>query len=220
MNDMSRNIRDDLVNILSQSDPTQIRSVYSEINAFYLLYFPEFERIYCFDKRGALQDGSSRVTMWDQQHQSNMFRVGTDIMFTREDGLGKYAGYTDNGTAYVMKYFTNYFDFDDPSKLKILKRLTTTVIGGNNQSLTLKAGFDYFNSYRSYPATLANLSNYEYGIAEYGLAEFSTGTLVDQIRAPMGGDGNVIQMGIEATINGEELSIQRLDVFVKEGRIL
>jgi len=34
----------------------------------------------------------------------------------------------------------------------------------------------------------------------------------------MGGDGNVIQIGLEAKIDGMPLSIQRLDIYVKDGR--
>ncbi len=218
MRDLSKNVRDDLVNIVELSDLDRVKSVYSQVDAFYLLYFPEYERVYCFDARSQLQDGSARVTMWDQQRQTNMFMVGTQMMFTQVDGIAKYSGYIDNTEPYVMKYYTNYFDFGDSTNVKMLKRLTATVIGGNAQAFTLKAGFDYYNSYRSYPATLENLANYEYGVAEYGLAEYSTGTLVDQVRAPMGGDGNVVQMGLEATIEGQALSIQRLDIYVKQGR--
>ena len=32
---------------------------------FYLLLIPEYQRIYCFDTRQMLQDGSARVTVWD-----------------------------------------------------------------------------------------------------------------------------------------------------------
>lgn len=218
MRDLSKNVRDDLVRSVQAADPEGIRSLYCPVEAFYLLLIPELERIYCFDARSQLQDGSARVTVWDQQRQNNMLQADCRVLFFGTNGISEYSGYSDEGESYVLKYFTNYFDFGDSTNMKILKRLTATVIGGNNQSLTLKAGFDYYNRYRSYAATLENLANYEYGVAEYGIAEYSTGTLVDQIRAPMGGDGNVIQMGVEATIDGEGLSIQRLDIYVKQGR--
>ncbi len=220
MINLSKNIRDELVSAVGQSNPTTIKSVYSSKEAFYLLLLPEFKRVYCFDMRMPLQDGSSRVTVWDNQTQTNMHNTLTHgLVFTNANGIAKYTGYSDNGNDYVMKYFTNYFDFGDSTKLKILKRLGATVIGGSGQAFTLKAGYDYSDSYLPYPVSLDALENYEYGIAEYGLAEYTIGTLVDQVRAPLGGDGNVIQVGLEATINGSSLSIQRLDIYVKEGRV-
>jgi len=40
MRDLSKNVRDDLVNIVDNLDPTTIRSAYSEKEAFYLLFLP------------------------------------------------------------------------------------------------------------------------------------------------------------------------------------
>ena len=219
MRDLSKNIRDDLVNAVNQiSDKSTIKSVYSAVDAFYLLLLPEYKRVYCFDTRSMLQDGSARVTTWSDQTQSNMFMAGRTLYFGQANGIAKYSGYQDNGTSYTMSYYTNFFDFDNPTKLKILKRIGAILIGGNSQAVVLKAGFDYVNSYTSYPTTLENITNYEYGTSEYGIAEYSTGTIVDQIRAPMGGDGSVIQIGMEAKIDGDPLSMQRLDIYVKDGR--
>jgi len=169
--------------------------------------------------RMPLQDGAARITTWTDQTQTNMFMVQEKLYFTQTNGLARYGTYRDNASFYVMRYFTNYFDFGNSTTLKVLKRIGATVIGGSNQSFTLKAGYDYSDSYISYAVQLDDLTTYEYNVAEYGLSEYSIGTLVDQVRAPMGGDGNVIQVGLEATIDGESLSIQRLDTYIKAGRI-
>lgn len=218
MRDLSKNVRDDLVRITAGQDVEEIRSIYSQKDAFYLLFFPANSQVYCFDARMPLQDGASRITTWTEQTQTNMFMINKDLYFTQVDGIAKYNGYVDNTDSYVMRYFTNYFDFGNSTSLKILKRIGATVIGGSGQSFTLKAGYDYSDSYISYAVALDDLATYEYNVAEFGLAEYTIGTLVDQVRAPMGGDGNVIQVGLEATINGESLSIQRLDIYVKQGR--
>lgn len=220
MRDMSKNVRDDIISTLIQSNPEEIRSIYNQTEAVYLLLFPTFSQAYCIDMRGPLEDGSSRITTWNSQTQTNMLNIDGVLHFTQTNGLGKYNGYSDNTSSYVMRYFTNYFDFGDSTRTKILKRLNTTVIGGSNQSFVLKTGHDYSDSYESYPAVLDDVANYEYGIAEYNIAEYSIGTLVDQVRAAVGGSGTVIQVGLEATIDGAPLSIQRLDIYVKQGRIL
>lgn len=219
MQDISRNVRDDLVRILGQETVADIKSVYSQEEAFYLLLFPTLSTIYCFDMRMRLEDGSSRATTWTSQTQTNMTVIDGDLYYSQVDGIAKYTGYSDNSSNYVMRYFTGYFDFGDSTITKILKRIGATVIGGSGQAFTLKVGYDYSDSYSSYAVTLDDLTNFEYGIGEYNIAEYSIGTLVDQVRAPMGGDGNVIQVGLEATINGAALSIQRLDTYIKQGRI-
>ena len=104
-------------------------------------------------------------------------------------------------------------------RFKILKRLATTIIGGTGQDFVLKSGFDYTDSYQSYPSVLTSKSVSEYGTAEYNIAEYETGTLVEVVRSSTGGTGSVLQIGFEANINGAELSLQKLDIFIKQGRV-
>lgn len=220
MRDITKNVRDDLVREVDQHNKATIKSVYSPTEAFYLLLLPEFKRMYCVDMRTPLQDGSARVTLWDNQIHTNMMSVDDGLYFTNDEGLCRYYGYTDNGSNYVIKYYTNYFDFGDSTRQKMLKRLATTLIGGSGQDIVLKVGYDYDDSYRSFPISIASQANAEYGVAEYNTtAEYTVGTLSDTVRAPVGGSGGVLQVGFEATINGSGLSIQKLDIYTKEGRI-
>ena len=223
--DLSKNIRDDLVRDVVGADPDTIRSVYAAAEAFYLLLIPEYNRIYCFDMRSQLQDGSTRVTIWDNQTQTNMIEVYDasakkfDLYFMQTDGVGEYGGYADNGESYTLKYYTNYFDFDDSTRLKFFKRFSATLIGGSAQPINFKVGYDYSDSYTTYPLVISSESNAEWGIFEWGEAEYTIGTLSDTLRVPVGGGGNVLQVGIEAVIDGAPLSIQKMDLYVKQGRI-
>lgn len=219
MRDITKNVRDDLVREVSQHSKDTIKSVYSPEEAFYLLLLPEYQRMYCIDMRGPLQDGSARVTLWDKQVHSNMMSVDDGLYFTNDEGLCRYYGYTDDGNSYTIKYYTNYFDFDNATAVKYLKRLGITLIGGSGQDFVLKAGYDYSDAYQSFPLSIETRANAEYGVAEYNTAaEYTVGTLSDTVRAPIGGSGNVVQVGFEATIEGAELSIQKLDIYVKQGR--
>ena len=51
-------------------------------------------------------------------------------------------------------------------------------------------------------------------------SEYSLGVLTDDISASTGGAGNVIQIGFETEISSQEFSVQRLDIFVKTGRMI
>jgi len=60
---------------------------------------------------------------------------------------------------------------------------------------------------------------FEYGVAEYNTsAEYAIGVVLDSIKSSVGGSGNVIQIGFEADVDGDALSVQKLDIFVKTGR--
>ena len=98
-------------------------------------------------------------------------------------------------------------------------------------SFIFKSAFDYSDDYTSYPAVLEDLAIAEYGIAEFGAngvtspedptpAEYTSGTISDIVRLPGSGSGSVLQVGFEANLDGAEISIQKLDVYVKQGRIL
>ncbi len=222
MRDISKNVRDDLMTaVASETDLTKIKSIYYERDAIYLLTLPTSKFVYCFDTRAALQDGSMRVTIWDSL-DPKAFAVTQDrnLLIGKNGYIGKYFGHSDNGTSYRLQYFTNYFDFDASTSLKILKKIGWIVIGGTNQSLAVKWGFDYSEGYQATTYTLDTAVIYEYGIGEYNIAEYSSGIVLDRFSINAGGQGTVMQLGLEADINGNPLSIQKIDVGIKKGKTL
>jgi hypothetical protein len=225
MRDLTKNVRDDLLKDITQERSnsgglSKVRAVYSEINAFYLLSFPSTETIYCLDMRQAMEDGSSRVTQWFSYKATALLRRrDREVMIGKVNGIGRYFGYNDNGSSYRLRYFSHYLDMGAPTTNKMLKQISATVIGGSNQSFTIKTNFDYKEAPRSYPYTIVVGDVSEYGVDEYNIAEFSIGIVLDSIKASVGGSGNTIQIGFEADVNGSELSVQKIDMFVKTGRI-
>ena len=173
MRDLSRNVRDDLVQLIESETPANIKSAYSATNAFYLLAFPTTKQVYCFDMRGPLQDGSARVTIWNNMEFTDWLGFDGEIYMTHADGLARYAGYQDNGESYRMVYFTNYFDLGAPSQTKILKRLSMTVIGATGQDFVVKSGFDYNDQYNSYGLTVKTATTYNYNLDNYGVTGHS-----------------------------------------------
>ena len=220
MRDLSANIRDELVNTIVGIDPDTIKSVYSEDNAFYLLLIPAYKRIYCFDTRTSLPNGALRVTIWENQNQGSMLATPNRVIFAGTNGLSEYRGYLDGTSTYSMRYLTSYFDLGSATQTKILKKLSVTVIGFIEQDFVIKTAFDYLDSYRSYTAQLGGNSGAEYGTAEYNIAEYSIGTISERVQSSVGGSGSAFQVGFETTVNGAEFSIQKLDVYAKQGRVI
>ena len=225
MRDLTKNVRDDLLKDITQERSnsgglSKVRAVYSEVNAFYLLSFPSTETIYCLDMRQAMEDGSSRITHWFSYKATALLRRrDREVMIGKVNGIGRYFGYNDDGSSYRLRYFSHYLDMGAPTTNKMLKQISATVIGGSNQSFSIKTNFDYKEAPRSYPYTIVTGDVSEYGVDEYGVAEFSVGVVLDSIKASVGGSGNTIQIGFEADVNGSELSVQKIDMFVKTGRI-
>jgi hypothetical protein len=219
--DLSKNIRDDLASYVeAEVDFNSIKSLYSEKEAFYLLSFPAMKVVYCFDMRKPLEDGSARVTRWVKNKITAFTRDREQVIYLgKPDGIATYEGYTDNGLSYRMKYESTHIDFQNSTMTKILKRINAVVIGGAGQTFIIKSGTDYGSPAFTYELQIKDEGLYEWGVAEWGLFEWSTGINVDRVFTPANGSGKTIQIFFDATINGAELSVQRLDLFVKTGRI-
>jgi hypothetical protein len=219
MRDMSKNVRDDLIAAVASETASTIKSVYYDRDAFYLLTLPATKATYCFDMRGALQDGSARVTIWDSLDPKALFvNQSKQLLLGKPGYIGKYFGHLDNAATYRLQYYTNYFDFGSPTALKVLKKIGFVVIGGSGDAVAIKWGFDYKENYNSETKLLDTAVVYEYNIGEYNIAEFANGVVLDQFQINAGGNGAVMQLGLEAELNGDPLSIQKIDVYVAQGK--
>ena len=123
MRDISKNVRTDLMNLVTLQT-NAIKSVYSSDNAFYLLTLPDSNTVYCFDMRTPLEDGSHRATTWSSMYPLS-FAVLEDgkIYIGLASGIAKHAGYLDGTASYELRYFSNPLGFgQNTSNLKFLKK--------------------------------------------------------------------------------------------------
>lgn len=219
MREISLNVKDSLVAYLNSEAAADIRSVYSDKDAFYLLSLPAANTVYCFDMRGQLPNGAAKTTTWDNITPTAFFYTrNKDLLVGQESYIGKYQNSLDNTSTYKLKYYTNYFDFGSPTALKILKKINMTFVGGNGADVIVKYGFDFSPSYISRIVELGNVSVAEYGVAEYNIGQYTAGIVFDNQKIHASGSGNVVQLGLETDINNFEISLQKLDCYVKAGR--
>jgi hypothetical protein len=175
--------------------------------------------VYCFDTRTQLQDGSFRITNWNSiQPTALLSRRNGNLLIGKNGYIGKYGTYQDHTTAYRMQYFTNHADLGNANVTSLLKRLKVIVIGGTNQYVTMKWGFDFSANYLSANVLIPTQGVSEYGIAEYDIAEYSDGVALQILSAQATGSGKIVQTGYEANINGAPLSIQRIEIQSKDGK--
>ena len=219
LRDLSKNVRFDLNSSLASEVLADLKSVYSEKEAFYLLVLPTTFQVYCFDTKQSLQDGSSRVTKWDSISPTSLRSLRNGDLYIGKNGyIGKYAGYLDDTSTYRFAYYTNNADLGNPNQISVLKTISAIVIGGSNQFLTINWGFDYSGAYQAQNIYIPTQVSYEYGTAEYGTAEYTSGIAIKTLRANASGAGKIVQTGYETTINDVALSLQKIEIQAKDGR--
>ena len=220
LRDLSKNVRFDLNSSLAGETLANLKSVYSEKEAFYLLVLPATFQVYCFDTKQSLQDGSSRVTKWDSIAPTALRSLRNGDLYIGKNGyIGKYGTYLDDASTYRFLYYTNNADLGNPNQISILKNVTAVVIGGSNQFLTIKWGFDYSGAYQSENVYIPTQISYEYGIAEYNIAEYTSGVPIKTLTANASGFGKIVQTGYETTINNVSFSLQKIEIQAKDGKI-
>jgi len=223
LNDLSRNVRNDLISAVNGEDKATIKSVYSPLDGFYAITMPVLQTVYCFDTKQALQDGSLRATTWDSITPKSFCRKADGTVLLGKEGyVGTYAGYLDDTSTYRFQYFTNHFDLGKPSFISFLKRLKVVVIGGSNQYITAKWGYDFDGNFYSANMQIPSQA----GVAYYGVSEYNTtgveytgGVALQTLTAYPTGSGKVIQVGFETDVNSLALSIQKIEVHAKEGKM-
>jgi hypothetical protein len=221
LRDLSKNIRTDLIGITQLETPELIKSLYSPVDGFYVITFPTFATAFCFDMKTMLQDGAARVTMWDAITPKSFCRKSDGTVLIGKSGyLGEYTGYLDDTSPYRFQYYTNYTDFGLPTVSSILKKIIVSVVGGTNQPVVIKWGYDFSSQYYSSISSIPAQGSAYYGVAEYNTtAEYAAGTSIQRLTAYPTGFGKTVQTGYEADINGTALSIQKIEIYAKNGKI-
>jgi hypothetical protein len=218
---VSKNVHDDLQSNVTNDVQANIKSGFSAVESFYLLTVPVGEKTYCFDTRTPLQDGSSKTTTWSGTPPTAFYETKSRNFYTGRPGyLGTYSGHNDDTASYRLKYYSTWIDFGNPIQKSILKKIRATLIGGVNQNVIFKWAYDFLSEIFSETVTITGiLTGSEYGTAEFGIAEFGVATDVNVISANGLSQGQVLQFGFEADIDGAQLSIQKVDLLTKNGRI-
>jgi hypothetical protein len=220
--DVSKNVRDEMMFTVN-TQTNDIKSVYSPEHSFYLLFLPTSSIVYCFDTRGKLEDGSNRATTWPSTKILCGDRAADGTLYLGSiKGINKYSGYLDDTSTYTLRYYTNPLSFGDASRLKILKEINFTVIGGQGAPVTVNWGYDYTEGYTKQAVTVANASIAEYGISEYNVStsEYSATIIIDTAKAKATGSGRVATIGLDCTIDERSLSIQEVNIEALIGRLI
>ena len=219
---ISKNVHEDLQSMVTNETQPDVKSGYSAVESIYLLTMPTGVNTYCFDTRSPMEDGSTKVTKWPGTPATAFYETKGRLFYTGRRGcIGTYTGYADNTVAYRMTYFTTWIDFGNPIQKSILKKIRTTLIGGATQSVVIKWAYDFSSNFFSATGLFipGTTTVSEYGTAEYGIAEYSGTTSVNVLSVNGLSSGQLLQFGFEAEIATNQVSIQKIDLLTKNGRV-
>jgi len=217
---LSSTITKDIIQLINEANELYT-SVYHPEENFYLLTFSNQDMTYCFDIRGTLENGAYRVTRWPATgFKCYESRDNGDLLIGNINGFGRYTGYQDNGSSYPFKYFSPELSFGDPSKLKFLKKIRPTIVGGSGLNILFKWDYDFGSAYNAEFITLSSQATAEFGVDEYNIGQFSSGILTSKQAINANGSGGTLSIGLETDINGGQLSLQEINILALVGKTI
>lgn len=218
LSDLSLNVKTEIIEVIdAETEP--VASIYSPENSFYLICFPSQATIYCFDLKGRLENGAYRTTRWTSVAHKSFARDKDGTLYIgTTDGLGKYDTFLDNESVYRFRYFSPALTFGDPSKTKIVKKIKPTLIGANEETIFVKWAYDFKTNFKNYEISVGSQVPAYYGLSEYTVGTFTGGILTTKPTVNTTGSGGVVTIGLEADIDGSQLSIQEINVLALIGK--
>ena len=220
--DISKNVNNDIKSLFV-AETGKISMHYSARDAFVLLNFTNLAIVYCFDTRFPLEDGSFRATTWSHMNPLCFTTTATEsLQIGSKTGIASYSGYTDNATSYLLSYFSHPLGFGDTSKLKFLKKINLTTFDGAEAIVVLNWAYDYSGAYTKQAYTLPKSNVGQYNISKFNTeAEYSSSiSLINRQKINTSGQGTVVSVGVESTVEGNSIAIQELNIHALLGRIV
>lgn len=220
--DISKNVNNDVKSLL-KAETGNISMHYSPQEAFVLLNFTNLGVVYCFDTRFPLQDGSYRSTTWSHINPL-CFNTNSDedLYIGNSEGIAKYTGFNDGTTNYLLSYFSHPLSFGDTSNLKFLKKINLTTFDGAEATVVLNWAYDYSGAYKKQAYTLPKSNVGQYNISEFNTeAEYSSSiALITRKKINTSGQGTVVAVGVETTVDGKTIALQEINIQALMGRIV
>jgi hypothetical protein len=248
LQEVGTQVRDEIV-AATAGNETNIRSCYNQVEGFYVLVIPDTTDpvTYIFDLKGlksttmfgtpVIDLDNVKVSKWDgwdatavaysrNQVMYGGFRDSTD---SNEGVIGYYNSYLDNTSTYTMSWKSPWIDLSNSDSgesgafYKIPKEAIIYTIGGLGTTYSFSWAFDFSNTFSTANTqiTSGGTAPSEWGESEYGSSEFgySESFVLSRKKTQMSKHGQTIRFGFSAQANNVAIALQRIDVFIKKGRI-
>lgn len=222
--DLSKNNRDYLSAAVASNGTANIRSTFNATEGMYLLLLPTAGKIFYFNTKQFLEDGSWRMTEWDSFIPKSIYTL-QDSKTTYAGKLGRifqYTGKQDNGAGYTFRFFTPWIAYDPQieNTIKTLKRISSVQFVYGQMDIIYKWFLDFNETFSFATKTLnSEAGGAEWGLGEWGLGEFGGTYGLVELNTPAKKAGQFVKVGLETTIDNSDLSLLQMQVFAKLGRL-
>jgi hypothetical protein len=228
---LSQNVRTSLMEDVADITLSELRSVYSPLDRFYLLSLPkgsgsnEVGKVWVFDTRGTMEGGAARcLGTWTGLVPTTLIRRTDDTIFASnrayEGELFQYNNYLDNGADYTLSYRSGWTDLGAPGMKKIFKRFSGVFFSDQQADVAFKWAWDFEETFSTRVKQFTGTD--QGGIWDLGLwgtAVWGGGRSLREGKVVPAGTGEYIKWGIDADISSTQFSIQQLELFAKIGRL-
>lgn len=224
---LTKYVRTELIRELLLETVGNLRSTYSPITGTYLLSFPTNQVVWVLDHRRLYRDEAGEecaiVTTWNMAPTAMVtLQVGTMYVAVTAGKVAQYTGSTDQGSAFRFVYSSPWLDLGEEfaNRLKILKRIGAILFVRNQTDIVFKWYVDFSDDVQSITRGVSGALLSEWGIGEYGIAEYSGGFALRILKVPARkrGRGQYFRIAIEAEVNGQ-FAVQQAELFAKMGRL-
>lgn len=226
--DLTANVRTDIASkISSVSDLSSVSLSYWPSEGITVCNFEEADFAYVLDMRKPSSTGGLRITTWSEVKFDRSVSVELSgqsrVLLGGEMGgaVLRYGANVDYGDVpYTFSYESNPLSLGDPVRQKFPKRVDVSILSRDAATAaTVKWGF---NNTLNYSKALtvdalipAYFSTAQFGVDGYGPAK----PTVKRYRVNTKGSGELVSLGVEATIDGGVFSLQELNLQLLIGRI-
>jgi hypothetical protein len=221
---LADNVSDFLATFSLSEPPSNIKSCYKPDDGYYLITFPSSDRLFYLNLRYPTPDNTARVFVWTGINPTALLVDRSDNLYIGKPGtIGIYGGFSDGGQEYDLFFKTGFTSggSQDRTIKKIPKQAVAIIKGGYSTEITFLWSYDFlptvYDNETQEVSTEFEAS--EYGIGEYGISEYSRVNLVSTLIYRLSGTGKSFQYGMRAKIVGSELEIQRIDLYLKSGKV-
>jgi hypothetical protein len=224
---LTKYVRTELARQLALETVGNIRATYNPTTGMYILGFPANGTTWVLDQRRRYRDEDGDecaiVTNWIMAPYAMLTSQAGNIYVSVTGGkVAQYLGSTDQGSTFRFVFQGPWLNLgeDYANRLKILKRLGAILFVRNQTNVLFKWSVDFADDFESITRTVSGATPAEWGVAEYGIAEWSGGFALRILKIPArkSGRGQYFRIGIEADVNGQ-FAIQQAEMFTKIGRV-
>lgn len=226
--DLTANVRTDIsAQIAGAIDLSTISLSYWPSESITVCTFAEKDFAYVLDMRKPSSTGGSRITTWTEIKFDRSIHIEVSgqaqILLGGEMGgaMLEYNAYVDYGDSqYTFSYESNPLSLGDSVRQKFPKRIDVSILSRTLPTdASVRWGFNNTLTYSKAITVDALIPSY-YGLAEFGSSTFGPARpIVKRYRVNTKGSGELVMLGVEATISGGVFSLQELNLQLLIGRI-